>query len=201
MDIKPGAFVFFGRSGCGKGTQAKLLIKFLTEHDPKRQTIYVETGHLLRDFSVSAKNFSTEKTGRILAEGGLLPEFVPVCMWGNFLMGKATGADHFVFDGVSRREQEAPILHSALDFFEYSNRHILLIDTSNEWSIKHLLARGRNDDRREDIQRRLAWFDKNVRLALRFFENNPAYHFHTVNGEQPIEAVHQEILRKTGLAG
>ena len=202
MIIEPSAFIFFGRSGCGKGTQAKLLIKFLTEKDPERNVLYVETGRLLRDFGAKQRGFAAKKTKELIDTGHLLPEFVPICVWGEYLLEHVKkGNEHFVFDGVSRRIPEAPILHSALDFFDKNIRHVLLINTSKEWSIERLLSRGRVDDDRDEISRRLAWFDENVRPAIRFFENNPSYQFHEINGEQSIEAVQQEVLRNTGLVG
>jgi adenylate kinase len=200
MISSPETFVFFGRSGCGKGTQVRLLMDFLSKNDPGRKILYTETGKLLRDFGAREKSFGAAKTKAIIDDGGLLPEYVPICIWGNYLMKNVVGDEHMVFDGVSRRVPEAPILHSALGFFERKSRHIILINVSDKWSMDRLLARskteGRADDDEEGIKCRLKWFDDSVRSTIRYFENNPDYKFHEINGEQTIEQVHQEILKK-----
>ena len=43
-----------GRSGCGKGTQAKLLIKHLRDNN-LGETLYVYTGEKLRNFAEKEK--------------------------------------------------------------------------------------------------------------------------------------------------
>jgi len=201
MISQPETFVFFGRSGCGKGTQVKLLIDFLTKNDPGRKILVTETGHLLRDFGVKSQSFAAVKTKKIIDAGGLLPEYVPICIWGQYLMENVAGNEHMVFDGVSRRIPEAPILNSALDFYERKSRHIILINVSIKWSSERLLARGRIDDSEEGVATRLKWFDENVRPTIRFYENNRDYKFHEVNGEQTIENVHRELLQKVGFLG
>ena len=70
--MNPKTFIFFGRSGCGKGTQADLLIKYLKNVDPGNKVIYVETGAKLREF-IKGNGLSQKITAKIMAEGGLLP--------------------------------------------------------------------------------------------------------------------------------
>ena len=41
-------FIFIGRSGCGKGTQAKLIIEHLKEKTPDIPHFYLETGESFR---------------------------------------------------------------------------------------------------------------------------------------------------------
>lgn len=201
MNIEPSAFIFFGPSGCGKGTQAKLLIKYLEANHADHKVLYVETGRLLREFGGTQHSYAARKTKEIIDGGRLLPEYVPISVWGNYLMQYFTGDEHLVFDGVSRRVNEAPVLDSALGFYNRNVRHALFINVSKEWSLEKLLQRGRADDNHKGITRRLKWFDENVRPAVGFFEYNPAYHFHEINGEQSIEGVHKEILQKAGLMG
>ena len=55
------------------------------------------------------------------------------------------------------------------------------------------------DDNKLDIDARLSWFKSNVVPTVDYFKNNEYYNFITVNGEQDVEAVHSEILKKTGL--
>ena len=48
--MSPQTFIFIGRSGCGKGTQADLLQKYIKTQDPGREIFYLETGSRFRDF-------------------------------------------------------------------------------------------------------------------------------------------------------
>jgi len=47
-----------------------------------------------------------------------------------------------------------------------------------------------------EIERRLAWYEKDVIPTMKFFENNHDYRFLKINGEQEIEKVHQDIIEK-----
>jgi adenylate kinase family enzyme len=192
--MSPQTFLFYGRSGSGKGTQVDLLINYLAKIDPKRKSLHIETGDLLRDFTSSDKSYTAKKVKEIIDGGGLLPEFVPIALWGNFMFKNIFGDEHIICDGVARRVPESPVLDSAFRFYGRENPHIVLIDVSPEWAMEKLLARGRTDDTKEGIAKRSKWFDDNVRPAIKFFEDNPYYKFHEINGEQTIEEVHREIL-------
>ena len=49
--MQPQTFIFFGPSGSGKGTQAKLLQEILKQKDPERKIIYIETGQKFRELA------------------------------------------------------------------------------------------------------------------------------------------------------
>jgi adenylate kinase len=187
-------FVFFGRSGCGKGTQAKLLLDHLKKTDPERETLYIETGARFREF-MEQKNYTSKITGEIIEKGELLPAFLPIWMWTGIFVESLKGDEHIILDGLSRRPEEAPILDSAMKFYKREKPAIILIDVSRDWSKKRLEERGREDDTPEDIEKRLNWYDTNVAPTVDFFKVNPDYEFISVNGEEPVEAVHKEILK------
>jgi len=192
----PQTFIFYGRSGCGKGTQADLLIEYLKKSDPKRKVLYAETGDLLRAFAAQ-DGYSNKLVKNVLDSGGLLPEFMPIFVWSRFLAENLTDNEHLVFDGVCRRTPEAPILDSALKFYKREKPIVILIEVSRDWAKARLLARHRNDDDPAEIERRLAWYEKDVIPTMKFFENNPDYRFLKINGEQEIEKVHQDIIKET----
>ncbi len=196
--MKPQTFLFFGKSGCGKGTQAKLLIDALREKDKTNKVIYIETGAKLREFSQEV-GLSAQMTAKVMSEGGLLPSFIPIWIWTNYFLRFINGNEHLVLDGLSRRPYEAPILDDALKFYKREKPFVILIDVSNDWSKDHLLKRGRADDSKLDIDARLAWFDTNVMPTVDYFKKSDYYNFLKINGERSIEEVHKEILSKTGL--
>jgi adenylate kinase family enzyme len=66
--MTPKTFIFFGPSGAGKGTQARILIDHLQSVDPERKTLYIETGRRFREFMTEA-SFTSMKTKELI-EGG-----------------------------------------------------------------------------------------------------------------------------------
>jgi adenylate kinase family enzyme len=105
-----------------------------------------------------------------------------------------------VCDGVARRPAEAVVFDSTIKFYGRNLPHIILLDVSGDWATERLLARGRSDDDKEEIKKRMAWFDENVRPSIKFFENNKDYHFHRINGEGSIEKVHEDIIKAIDLS-
>jgi adenylate kinase len=196
--MNPQTFLFFGRSGCGKGTQAHLLQDYLRRENPMRKTAYIETGAELRKFSEEI-GISAKMTADIMQSGGLLPSFLPIWIWTNYFVHHLTGEEHMVLDGLSRRIYEAPILDDALKFYNRERPFVLLMNVSREWAHQHLLGRGRADDTKDDIEMRLDWYEKNVEPTIDYFRKNPYYRFVEINGEQTPEAVHLEIVKKTGI--
>ena len=196
--INPQTFIFFGPSGSGKGTQAKLLIEKLKEKDPNTEVLYLETGQKLREFA-KEQSFSAQKTKEVIDSGGLMPEFLPIWIWSQFFVDNMTGAEHLVVDGISRKLHEAWILDTALRFYSRVEPVVISIIVSPEWATDRLEERGRVDDKAEEIKRRMEWYEKSVKPALEHFKTNSYYKFVEINGEQSIEAVHKEILEKINL--
>ena len=191
-------FIIFGPSGSGKGTQAHLLIDLLKKIDSERKVMYIETGRRFREFADSGSYTATLVKG-VMSTGALLPEFLPIWMWTEILVHDFAGNENIIFEGVSRREHEAPILDSAMRFYKRENPYVISINVSKEWATQRLNARGRYDDTPADIIERLNWYDKNVIPAIDFFKNDPYYKILEINGEQSIEDVHKEIVQKLGI--
>jgi adenylate kinase family enzyme len=197
----PRTFIFFGLSGAGKGTQAKKLAEYLADSDPQHTTLSLSTGVLFREF-MDTGTWTASRVKAILDEGGLLPEFLPVWIWTEYLNKHIKdNTEHLILDGVSRRRPEAPVLKSALSFYEREETtDIIFVHISRERAIERLLERGRYDDNRGDIKARLDWFDANVRPAVDYFKMESAARVHDVDGEQSVEDVFAEIRKKAGLA-
>lgn len=188
------AYIFIGRSGSGKGTQAELLIKYI-EKKNKRKILHVETGAFFREFI--KKSLYTEVLARKVVEsGGLMPEAIAIHMWVDYLVANFTGKEDLVFDGAPRKLMEAELLDGVLEFYNIKKYKVIHINTSKEWCIERLLARGRKDDTKEGIEKRMDWYDTDVMPSVHFFEKNDKSDFIDVNGEQTIEEVHKELIKK-----
>lgn len=195
---KPKAYIFIGRSGCGKGTQGALLSASLKAAS-RPEPLYVQTGSELREFIKKDSTFTQHRTKLAYENGTLMPEFIAVSIWTNVLISRFDGEQDIIFDGTPRKFHEAGVLNSVFDFYDFSDIYVIHIDISDEEAVKRLMGRGRLDDTEDDIKERLSWYKSEVVQAMEYFRDNPRYKFITILGERPIDEVHQDILREVGL--
>ena len=76
----------------------------------------------------------------------------------------------------------------------------MYLDIHDEEATSRLLARGRADDTHEGIKNRLSGFEQDMKPSIDFFRNSPRYSFLDINGIGAIDAIHQDIMKKLGLA-
>ena len=190
--------IFFGLSGSGKGTQAKLLLEYLAKNDPDKKTLYIETGARFREFQ-NSDNYTAKKVKEVTVAGKFLPPFLPIWIWTSLLVEKFTGNEHLVFDGVCRQPEEGPVFDSALQFYGIEKPIILFLSTQNKEVEERLLKRGRYDDTHEKIGERLNAFEKNALPAVEYFRKSPNCRFVDINGSQTIENVQKDILKALGI--
>jgi len=187
--------IFIGRSGCGKGTQAALLMDRIHKHDTeKKQILYVETGERFRQF-IRGQGFSAKLSEEIYKKDMRQQDFLGCFMWASMLVEELDENMHVVFDGAPRSAPEAALVTTALEFYKRVKPTVIYINVSRKWSEERLLARGRMDDKTlNKINKRLNWFDNDVLPAIKYFKTHPFYRFIEVDGEQPIEKVHADLV-------
>jgi len=187
--------IFIGRSGCGKGTQSGLLNDRIARLDSdKRQILYIETGNYIRDF-IRQKQYSSNIARNIHEKDHREPDFLGIFTWSKVMVEDLDENMHLVIDGAPRAIVEAQVLTSAMEFYKRENPTVVYLNVSRRWSEDRLLARGRSDDKTlTKINKRLDWFDKDVVPAIEYFRTNPLYRFLEINGEQPMEKVHSDII-------
>ncbi|MEK9182189.1 MAG: nucleoside monophosphate kinase [Patescibacteria group bacterium] len=191
----PQNFIFIGRSGCGKGTQAKLLGEHLNKIDPKRKVFFLETGAEFRKF-IQGEGYTQRLSKKIYDEGGSQPEFLSVYMWSHLIAENFEEDEYLIVDGTPRRFHEAGALDSIFDFYKREKPYLIFLNIGEKWAVERLLGRGRLDDNHEDIEARLKWYETDVVPAINFYRDNPKYIFLEINGEQTIEKIHLDILEK-----
>lgn len=187
--------IFIGRSGCGKGTQARLFMERIARFDKeKRHILYAETGERFRQF-IRGQSLSARLSKAIYDKDERQPNFLACNMWAKMLLDELEDDMHLVFDGSPRALPEAEMLTSAFSFYKREQPTVIYLNVSRKWSEEKLLARGRMDDvNLSKIDKRLDWFDKDVMPAIEYFRTNPYYRFFDIDGEQTIEQVHAEII-------
>jgi adenylate kinase family enzyme len=197
---KPITAVFYGISGAGKGTQAKLLVKYLElEAAAPNPSLYIETGEALRGF-IRTEGHTQKLASEFLSKGMLLPSFLPIYLWVSALVEQFTGTEHIILDGTARREAEAYVLDSALAFYGRSEYHVFVLEISDEVALARLRSRARGDDKgnEEGMKSKLLWYKENVVPCIDAFEKMGKA-VHRINGDQSIEAIHNDILRELGM--
>lgn len=189
-------YIFIGKSGSGKGTQAELLKKYLEEKNS--EVFYLESGAKFRDF-VSQSGYTAKLANAVMKKAELQPAFLAVHIWSHLMIEQMDENKALIIDGTPRKLAEAKILDEALKFYGRKDVKIVYVDVGDKWATDRLAGRGRADDRIDaDIKKRLAWFQTDVVPALEYYKTNPDYQFLAINGEQTIEQVHAEIMTKLG---
>lgn len=192
------AFIFIGRSGCGKGTQVELLRKYLAEKNIG-DTIHIETGVEFREF-ITGSGPTNVLSKAVYESDERQPDFLACFMWTHVMVRDYKPNMHAIFDGTPRSISEAQVLETALRFYGFEKVFVIHLDVSREWSEKHLLARGRADDATvEKIAKRLNWFDADVMPAIRYFSQNSFFTTISLSGERSIEEVHQSVCEAIAL--
>jgi adenylate kinase len=196
-------FIFIGRYGSGKGTQAKLLIGALQKADPDKKVLYMETGAEFRKFMARSDNHTAIMTKKVVDGGGLLPEFMPIHLWSNLLVNDYTSREHLVFDGSPRKLLEAQILDQVFSFYGMEKPWVVFLNVDHVASLKRLILRGsqsgRADDNKEAIERRKNAFEKDVDPVIEWYRTDPNIRFLDIDGERSIEEIHLDIVKKVGL--
>lgn len=215
---KPRVIILLGKSGCGKGTQAK----FLQE---KIGLNYIGSGDLLRG-RAKKKDFTGQKIAKILQEGGLIPTPAIFKLW----LDKAEelksqkGFKGLVMDGNPRKILEAYLIDEALEFYEWDkDLKVILIDISDKEAIWRLTKRRickkckeiipfvgsfrkiskcpkcegplapRSDDAIKAVKERLSWYKTDVQPIVNHYRKSGR--LTKINGEQPIKDVLKDILK------
>lgn len=187
-------YVFIGRSGCGKGTQAELLKAYLLKKNPSRSIVWFGSGQFFREL-IKGDGYTQRLAREISDKGGLQPAFLAVHIWSHFFIENLKGDEDVILDGTPRKLDEARMLEGAFDFYG-AKVFVVLVNVSREWATEKLLGRGRHDDTKEDIEKRLDWFDEEVMPTVEFYKKHPTHTFLNINGEQTIPEVHREIIKK-----
>ena len=197
MDLR--TVIFYGKAGAGKGTQARLLKDVLEKRDTEHPVLYVETGAMFRDFAKQS-NFTAQMVKKVLTEGGLLPEFLPVWVWTDIFVKYVTESEHIILDGLARNSDEVPVLARALEFYKRPSVDVVVLKVSEEETLRRLKERARGDDTEAEIRKRLAWYEANVAPAIERWKQFPQMRVHEIDAGGTIEEGHARVLAALNLS-
>jgi len=216
-DYNPKIIIIIGRSGCGKGTQAKLLIKEFGFN-------YLSSGDLLRKKS-QENNFSGIKLKQVMNKGGLVPTSIMFRVWAEKVEKMKDEIDKkgVIIDGSPRSLIETELMDGVFEWYQWNDIKIILLDISEEEAFGRLTKRrickdcgrlipwvgdfkniekcdkcggeliSRDDDNLEAIKARLDFYKKDVEPAVSFYEEQNR--LIKVDGDQSIEDVYSDIKK------
>jgi adenylate kinase len=182
-----------------------MLMSQLANRQQKRVIRYFQSGDGFRTLKKS-HTFAADRVRSIMDKGHLLPEFLPVMMWGAFLVNEVAKDDHLIIDGSPRTLGEAKLLDGGLELLERKNTPIVVVylnvsaETSEKRMHNRALINARADDNPDAIAHRLSWFEKEVVPVIEFYRAHPDYHLVEINGDQEVHRVFRSLVQGIGIS-
>ena len=184
--------MFMGRSGSGKGTQAKFIVEAL-KAATNRPVFYLESGQSFRDF-IAHGGYSARLSKAVMDQGELQPSFLAVWNWSHLLVENLTGEEHMIIDGTPRSLEEAKVLDTALAFYGLAPFAFVYLNVSPTEGKKRLQLRARADDQTDEkIDERFRWFEESVMPVIEHYRSHPDCRFVEIDGDPDIETVTKSI--------
>lgn len=184
MSIK--TFAMMGYPGAGKGSQSKLLAEELNFK------IY-SSGYEFREIA-KRNTIAGQKVKEVIDAGYLMPHWISAHLFQRAAL-ELLHDEGIIFEGAPRKESEARIFHTVMEWLERSYK-VIFLNASEKVATDRLYGRaeeeGRVDDAREKIKIRFAEFNKHTAPSVEYFRTLGVVI--DINSEQTKEEVHKEIL-------
>lgn len=187
--------IFIGPQGSGKGTQIERLYKVITEKDPLRRVVDIQTGRRFRALAAKHETYAERKINQTLDTGQLQPDFLTHILWGQAMLDQLDPKSHLLIDGFPRTVTQAAVLEDAFDFFGRDYLHVINLDTPEDVVRARMQERARADDTNDSIETRLTWYRDDTLPVLDYYRVRPDTEVHDLDGTDTIDGVHEQILK------
>ena len=177
--------LFLGPPGAGKGTQANLFCK-------KYGLDHLSTGDLLRD-EVSSGSLLGLKAAEIMNKGELVSDELVLSIVEGRLIKTKKG---WLLDGFPRNVNQANSLETLLEKINQQLEAVISIKISDNYLIKRLLARGRDDDNEAVIINRLKIYREKTSPLIDLYTKQGI--LKSIDGNAEIDVVFSCIEKALG---
>lgn len=209
--------VILGPQGSGKGTQAEMLVK-------KYGFTHVETGEILRQMAASDHPWNN-RIRKMLNEGVLVSDDILSVILKDYL--SSNHPNGFLFDGTPRNFEQYKLMNELLSQKGEKFDKVIFLKIPEEETVRRLSSRRkcekcgkvynlvtdpppggsrcecrgelihREDDFPDAIKKRLSAFWESTTKVIDAAKAEGI--LIEINGDQPIENIHKEIVEKLGL--
>ena len=177
--------LFLGPPGAGKGTQANLFCK-------KYGLVHLSTGDLLRD-AVSSGSILGLKAAEIMNKGELVSDELVLSIVEGRLVNINEG---WLLDGFPRNINQANSLKNLLEKIKQPLEGVILIKVDDDYLIKRLLERGRQDDNEQVITNRLNIYREQTTPLIDLYKKQGI--LEEIEGNADIDVVFSSIEKSLG---
>lgn len=171
-----------GGSGSGRGTQSHLLCDAL-------DIPWISSGEMLRQ-AIATQSDLGKTVAAVVKKGELVPDEVMIELVSQRL-SQPNAAHGWVLDGYPCTAFQAEELDFLLDRLDQKLNWAIWLDVSHEVLVQRSMERSRPDDTPDAIQRRIDLLYERTVPILDYYDYR--HRLVKVNGNQPIDAVQQEI--------
>ena len=177
--------LFLGPPGAGKGTQANLFCK-------KYGLDHLSTGDLLRE-EVTSGSVLGLKAAEVMNKGELVSDDLVLSIVEGRLVNISDG---WLLDGFPRNLSQANALKSLLGKINQPLEGVVLIKIDDDYLIKRLLERGRQDDNEQVIRNRLKIYREKTSPLIDLYSKQGI--LEEIEGNADIDVVFSSIEKALG---
>lgn len=175
-------FIFLGPPGAGKGTQADRLAAYL-------DVVHLSTGEMFRE-AAEKKTELGLLAEEYFKQGRLVPDEAVIKMVHGALETPKY-ANGFILDGYPRTIRQADSLKEYLASKNTPMRGVLQMLVPTEVLVDRLTARGRDDDERKTVEKRLNIFVEKTKPLADYYRKQDL--LFEIDGEGTQDEVTQRI--------
>lgn len=172
--------ILFGPQGSGKGTQAELLAE-------KFGFFYFESGAYLRRIAETNPDLR-----KMLDEGILVPD-IEMTSYLTAFFDEKNLYDDILFDGFPRTLEQYKFLKIWLNQKQVKIDLAIVLEISEEETLKRLSSRKREDDTPEAIKKRLELYHKRTEILIEAIQKDAK--LVKINGERSIEEIQNDLVK------
>lgn len=154
--------VILGRQGSGKGTQSRRISE-------EYGCIHVSTGDMLRAAVAEGTKLGRQASA-VMEAGGLVGDAIVNAIVAELLARPDTAERGVLLDGFPRTADQADALERILGELGQSLTMAINLDVPIEEVTERMVGRGRSDDTKGAIRRRLRLYEEQTAPLLDWFE-------------------------------